>query len=87
MLILLLFQQVIEKRAGGSEGSEQEQVKGRITAQLEVANERIKMLEAQLVRLRFGPWALSPPPPPPPNRWADEAQVHHNDLVDDHSLD
>ena len=24
---------------------------------------------------------------PPPNRWADEAQVHHNDLVDDHSLD
>jgi len=78
MLILLLFQQVIEKRAGGSEGSEQEQVKGRITAQLEVANERIKMLEAQLERLRGGPWS---------NRWADEAQVHHNDLVDDHSLD
>ncbi|CAD6567983.1 MAG: hypothetical protein TREMPRED_004194 [Tremellales sp. Tagirdzhanova-0007] len=45
---------VIEKRAGEGEGSEQDQVKARITVQLEAANEHIKMLEARLDRLRAG---------------------------------
>jgi hypothetical protein len=39
---------VIESRAG----ADKDQVKGRITAQLEVANEHIKMLEGRLERLR-----------------------------------
>ncbi|KAK4687008.1 rapamycin-insensitive companion of mTOR, partial [Tremellales sp. Uapishka_1] len=43
---------VIEKRTGGGESGEQEQVKERITAQLEAANEHIKMLEARLERLK-----------------------------------
>jgi len=42
---------VIEKRGG--EG-EQPQIKARITAQLESANENIKALEAKLERLRGG---------------------------------
>ena len=44
--------QVIEKRNGAGEGSEQEQVKGRITAQLEATNERIKLLESRLEQLK-----------------------------------
>ncbi len=46
--------QVIEQRAGGGETSEQEQVKERIFAQLEAANQHIKLLEARLERLRGG---------------------------------
>jgi hypothetical protein len=46
---------VIEKRTGAErESTEQEQVKERITAQLEAANEHIKLLEAKLERLKGG---------------------------------
>ncbi|KAK1923142.1 Rapamycin-insensitive companion of mTOR, middle domain-containing protein [Papiliotrema laurentii] len=43
---------VIEKRQGDGESSEQEQVKERITAQLDAASEHIKLLEARLERLQ-----------------------------------
>lgn len=46
--------QVIEKRGGSGEASEQEQVKERITAQLEAASEHIRALEARLERLKGG---------------------------------
>ena len=45
--------QVIEKRGGKGESSEQEQVKERITAQLEASSEHIRVLEARLERLKI----------------------------------
>ena len=48
-----LTPQVIEQK-GASAGEEQEQIKERITMQLEQANAQIKALEAQLARLGGG---------------------------------
>ena len=48
---LLTCLQVIEKRLGEGDAGDSEQVKERITAQLEAANEHIKTLEATLDRL------------------------------------
>lgn len=46
---------MIESRTGAERDSaEQEQVKERITAQLEAANEHIKVLESRLERLKGG---------------------------------
>jgi hypothetical protein len=53
---LLMLYQVIEQRSGDGDSGEQEQVKERITAQLEASNEQIKVLEARLERLREGTW-------------------------------
>ena len=47
------YAQVIEKRGGKGESSEQEQVKERITAQLEASSEHIRVLEARLERLKI----------------------------------
>jgi rapamycin-insensitive companion of mTOR len=49
---VILILKVIEKRQGDGESSEQEQVKERITAQLDAASEHIKLLEARLERLQ-----------------------------------
>ncbi|WWD20882.1 hypothetical protein CI109_105359 [Kwoniella shandongensis] len=46
---------VIEKKTGDQESSEQDKVKANITAQLEAANEHIKTLEAKLEKLRGTP--------------------------------
>lgn len=51
-LLVLDSLQVIEKRDGKGESSEQEQVKERITAQLEASSEHIRVLEARLERLK-----------------------------------
>ena len=56
---VVTYVQVIEQRSGAETG-DSAQVKDRITAQLEAANEHIRLLEAKLERLRGGEQAFLP---------------------------